>query len=382
MSLEHSQLRSRATDRAITFGIIGGYGATGRAVASELSKSHNGHILIGGRDLAKGTALARELGSRVSAARLDVLDPHSLDDFSSRCSIVINCAGPVMALRDRVAQAAFRARCHYIDVAAMSLVRERMLLHAREIAGLGLSFVLSAGWMPGLSEFLPAYAVAQARTQMDALESLSIYFGDSGEWSDNALRDGVHYLRQIGFRSPHYFCKGNWTRAKISQASCKVDLGTPVGAGRFSLFSTPELEELGRRLDDCDVFPYSYLSGFRTAVVGTLIALFPLPQSTAVRMLRKVFRRNRLPVDGFVVAHVVGRSRERRLRFTAQIVYRNRGDYWINGLVPALVARMIANEERVRRGIHYLADAVNPISFMAELRKSGVEQTENLQPCQ
>jgi saccharopine dehydrogenase (NAD+, L-lysine-forming) len=122
--------------RTVTFGIVGGYGATGRIVASELWKSCNGEILVGGRDLAKGKALAAEFDNRVSAAHLDILDAHSLDDFCSRCSIVVNCAGPVMVLQDRVAQAAFRGRCHYIDAAGLSLVRERMLPHSREIEDL------------------------------------------------------------------------------------------------------------------------------------------------------------------------------------------------------------------------------------------------------
>src|SRR5271169_2926909 len=103
--------------RTFTFGIVGGYGATGRMVASELWKSCEGEIRVGGRDLAKGKALAAEFNNRVSAAYLDILDAHALDDFCSQCSIILNCAGPVMELQDRVAQAAFRRRCHYIDAA-------------------------------------------------------------------------------------------------------------------------------------------------------------------------------------------------------------------------------------------------------------------------
>jgi short subunit dehydrogenase-like uncharacterized protein len=116
-------LRSRAVSGTVTFGIVGGYGATGRIVASELWKSCEGEILIGGRDLAKGKTLAAEFDSRASAAHLDVLDAHSVDDFCGRSSIIVNCAGPVMVLQDRVAQAAFRGRCHYIDAAGMSLVK-------------------------------------------------------------------------------------------------------------------------------------------------------------------------------------------------------------------------------------------------------------------
>jgi hypothetical protein len=46
--------------RDITFGIVGGYGATGRMVASELWKSSDGQILIGGRDVDKGRVFAAE----------------------------------------------------------------------------------------------------------------------------------------------------------------------------------------------------------------------------------------------------------------------------------------------------------------------------------
>ena len=79
--------------RTVTFGIVGGYGASGRIVASELWKSCAGEILIGGRDLAKAKALAAEFDGRASAAHLDILDTHSLDDFCSRCSIVVTAPG-------------------------------------------------------------------------------------------------------------------------------------------------------------------------------------------------------------------------------------------------------------------------------------------------
>ena len=130
-----------------TFGVIGGYGATGSVVVSELRKRCGEEVLIGGRDAAKGV-------------RVDVLDAVSLDDFCRRCSIVINCAGPVKALRDRVAQSAFRNRCHYVDLAGLALVKEAMLPHSPEMTGLGLSCVISAGWMPGITELLPVYTHA------------------------------------------------------------------------------------------------------------------------------------------------------------------------------------------------------------------------------
>ncbi|HYL61337.1 MAG TPA: saccharopine dehydrogenase NADP-binding domain-containing protein [Candidatus Methylomirabilis sp.] len=366
--------------RTHTFGIVGGYGATGTAAATELLKSSDAQILIGGRDRNRATALATKLGNRVSAAQLDVLDARSLDDFCSRCSIVLNCAGPVLLLQDRVAQAALRSRSHYVDVASLTFVHERMSPRGQEIADQGLSFVISAGWMPGISELVPAYAHAVARTKMDTIESVSVYFSDSGEWSDNALRDAAWFVHQVGLPRPGYFRKGQRTSVKMSTASRIVELGEPIGRRRFSLVSVPELDDLGRRLTDCDVFIYAYLSGFRTAAAAMCMALLPLPDRLGVRLFRNIFRRNRLPVDGFALAQILGQTQGRKCTFTAQVVYRGRRDYWINGLVPATVARLISDGSSVRPGVHYLAAAFDPLLLMSELRKSGVDQSESFEP--
>jgi hypothetical protein len=237
--------------------------------------------------------------------------------------------------------------------------------------------------MPGISEILPVYADRQARARMDTIESLTVYCGDSGEWSASALRDAAWLIHQSGFRSSgHYFRKGEWTPAKMSEAFRRVNLGHPVGPGRFAMFSTPEQSEVGRRLHDCDVFTYTYHSGFRTAIATTLMAMVPLPEGLGVRLLRNAIRRNRLPVDGFVAARILGQSQGRRVTLTVQIVYRERRDYWIHGLALATAARMVSEGKAARAGVHFLADAVDPIAFMGELRKAGVEPSENFEPCE
>lgn len=357
------------------FGVVGGYGATGRAVVSELCKSSSGEIAVAGRDPTKAKALATQFDGRVSATVVDALDDRALDAFCQQCSIIINCAGPVMRLGNRIAQAAFRNRCHYVDAAGLGIVKENLLPHAREIEKLGLSFVISAGWMPGISEVVPAYAEKQARSKMGSIDSVTVCFGDSGEWSDNALRDAFWFIRRVGFRGPGYFHKGTWTRARASTAICKIDLGEPIGSRRFGLYSTPEFEEIGQRLGDCDFFCRPYLSGFRTALSTTLLAMFPLPETTGIRLLRNAFRRNRLPADGFVWVEVKGRSSSEKLKLVTQIVYRERRDYWANAAALANVALMTA-EGSARKGVHFLADAVDPAVFVDRLQKAGFEQRE------
>jgi saccharopine dehydrogenase (NAD+, L-lysine forming) len=367
---------SISLSQRVAFGVVGGYGATGKVVASELWKCSDGEILVAGRDLEKAKALAAQFDGKVSATPLDVMDASALDAFCQRCSIIINCAGPVMLLRDRVAQAAVRNKCHYVDPAGLGLVKERILPSSRDIESSGLSFIISAGWMPGISELVPAYAEMQARTTMDSIDCVTVCFGDSGEWSDNALRDAAWFVHQSGLRSPGYFHRGGWARAKVSMAFRKINLGKPVGSRRFGLVSMPELNEIGRRLKDCDFFSYAYLSGLQTAIATTAMAVMPLPESVGVPLMRNVFRRNRLPVDGFAWARIIGHSGRDGLGLTVQVVYRERRDYSIHGLALATVARMIFKGKGVKPGVHYVADSVDSAAFMAELRKAGVEQTQ------
>lgn len=361
------------------FGVVGGYGATGRVVVSELLRSDAGPILVGGRDAAKLSAVASQCRAKISALRVDVTHPHLLDEFCNRCSVIINCAGPVVRLDDRVAQAALRAGRHYVDAAGMSLIRERMLPHARQIANLGLSFVVSAGWTPGITELLPMHAHARAKSEMEAIECESVYFSDSGEWSENALRDGVLFLRNTGVPKPGYFRRGEWVGAKALEASCKCDLGDPIGLRRFSLMWMPELQKLARGFKDCDFLSYAYLSGFRNAIAAMAIARVPMPEQSSVRLLRGVFHRNRLPVAGFVVVRVVGRSGARNVSFTDRIVFDAGQDYWINGVTMATAARMIYSGAGVQPGVHFLFEAVDPIAFVAALREAGVKHTGTLE---
>jgi saccharopine dehydrogenase-like NADP-dependent oxidoreductase len=367
-----------------TFGVVGGYGATGRVVVSELWKSSAGRILIGGRDPTKARALATEFDGRVSTALVDVMNRNSVDDFCRQCSIVVNCAGPVMVLQDRVAQAALRKQCHYVDAAGLKTVRECMLPRSREIVDLRLSCVISAGLLPGISEILPLYANARARSQMDAIESLTVYYGDTGEWSANAFQEIAWMLRQRRSRGSNsmgsgYFQKGDWVEVSMLKASHKADLGGSLGPRRFYMGFVPEMSEMASRFADCALYSYGCLPGLRTTIIATVVSVIPLPRRFGARLLRNAFRKNRLSVAGFVVVKAVGRREGRSATLTAQIAYQEQQGYWLNGLVPATVARMISERKRVETGVHFLAEAVDPTAFMEELRKSGVEQTEQFE---
>lgn len=354
-----------------TFGVIGGYGSTGEAVARELMRSTTEPILIAGRDAAKARVKASELGARVSGGPVDVRDPQSLDAFCRRCSIVVNCAGPVNELQDRVAQAAFQACIHYIDVAGMQSVREGMLPHDGEISRRGLSFVVSAGWIPGFSELLPAYALAAVGPT--TARSLTLLFGDSGEWSDTACRDVAWFLHRRGLQRARHLRNGEWVAAKSRQAMPKLDAGGTVGTRRFALAYNPELIELSRTCPNCAVYSYAYLAGAKTLIAGMLAATLPLSQTRSARMLRLALRAGSLPVGGFMVVRVHGGGADHDRSFELRTTYPRGRDYWMNALIPATIARLIHERRIVKPGLRFLVDAIDASAFISELCQSGLD---------
>jgi saccharopine dehydrogenase (NAD+, L-lysine forming) len=364
-------------NRSATFGVIGGSGSTGKAVAKELRRSTNGAILIAGRNLANSEVVAADLGAAVLAVRVDAHDPRSLEEFCGRCSVVVNCGGPVSELQDMVAQAALRSRSHYVDVAGLTLVRESMMPHDQELSDLGLACVVSAGWLPGMTELLPAYSFAMSKTRMDAIDSVTIHSGDSGEWSNSAMRDIVWYLRKFGRRRPRYIRKGEWVRAKLPEVLIERDLGSPVGRCLFSMSCLPEMAELIGRFKGCDGRAYTYLPSRRTAVVGSLIALLPLPTNFAIQRMRRALLAESLPVGGFSVVEIQGRDDAREVSHRYQVTFERGREYWMNAVVAATVARLISEDGGVKTGVHFLMDAVDPVTFMEELRKVGVSQMES-----
>ncbi|MDX1981368.1 MAG: hypothetical protein SFV51_13950 [Bryobacteraceae bacterium] len=108
---------------------------------------------------------------------------------------------------------------------------------------------------------------------MDSVHAVEAYSSDAGEWPDSALRDGVAYLRSLGMPKPGYFRKGDWVRANTSEASLKVDVGSPIGLRCFSLFYLPESNEVWRHFTGCDFRGRDYwMNAAALATVARLIA--------------------------------------------------------------------------------------------------------------
>src|SRR5689334_18291754 len=132
--------------------VLGGYGNFGRRVVQALAHEANHQIFICGRDLAKASSLADQVGGHAMPLALDC---HRADLASqlSRvdASIVVHTAGPFQSQDYSVARACIDGGCHYIDLAdARSFVSGIGSLDARAKSR-GVLIVSGASSVPALS---------------------------------------------------------------------------------------------------------------------------------------------------------------------------------------------------------------------------------------
>ena len=128
--------------------VIGGTGRVGRECLRYLHENTSFGLLIGGRKPPREALPG-------SFLPVDAFDEASLARFCGQCSLVINCAGPASAVRERVAAAALAGGCHYVDPGGYTPLFPILSSRRPEIRAKRLTFLLTLGILPGLSELFP-----------------------------------------------------------------------------------------------------------------------------------------------------------------------------------------------------------------------------------
>ena len=189
-------------------GVIGGTGRVGRECLRYLHENTAFGLLIGGRKPPR-EALP---GSFLS---VDVFDEASLARFCGQCSLVINCAGPASAVRERVAAAALAGGCHYVDPGGYTPLFPILSSRRPEIRAKRLTFLLTLGILPGLSELFPVYV---ARTCFDQVEGFEYACVGRDRWTFPSAWDIAWGVGNIGNgEAPVYYEQGG-RAARFGQA--------------------------------------------------------------------------------------------------------------------------------------------------------------------
>jgi saccharopine dehydrogenase (NAD+, L-lysine forming) len=131
--------------------VVGGYGAVGRTVCTELAERFSGRVFAAGRDLGRAEAFSRQTGGRVLPLRLDLADPGSAAGALGGARVVVACAetGDAAFAREVLGRGV-----HFVDVSATHDYLRRVEALDALAGRRGATAVLSVGLVPGLTNLL------------------------------------------------------------------------------------------------------------------------------------------------------------------------------------------------------------------------------------
>ncbi|MFD9961755.1 saccharopine dehydrogenase NADP-binding domain-containing protein [Amycolatopsis sp. NPDC058986] len=349
-------------------GLVGGYGAVGRAAAEALAGGGPGRsgpirLRVGGRraDVARrfvDTVLAGE----GEAVPVDVFDQDSVARFCAGCAVVLNCAGPSYRVLDRVAGPALAAGADYVDVGGDDPLHEKL---TGRVPG-GRRALLSAGMLPGLSALLPKVLA----TRFEEATGLTGYFGGIGRFTRSAAED---FLLSLGNGYGTGFAE--WRDGAVRQGSLTVleDVELPLFPRRVTAypFLSTELRRLAEHLGLREARWYNVFDGsaalsMLTGWQGRAATGSADDHAAAVsRLVRasEVDAAGRAPYQAMSLRMTGSRD---GVEHTADAVLRAADGSRLTGTVGAITTAA-ALAGRVPSGLHYAADVLDPGAVLGEL---------------
>jgi saccharopine dehydrogenase-like NADP-dependent oxidoreductase len=238
--------------------VLGAYGFFGSRICAALVKNPRIQLILAGRDIAKATALAYQLGLTAERARaLDATDPQlALQLRKLGVNVLIHTAGPFQGQRYDVARAAIKAGCHYFDLAdGRAFVAGITALDA-EARAAGVSVVSGVSSLPALSSAV----VDRYRDQFARLDAIRIGI------TSGAVIPGVATLRAIlGYCGKPFRTleDGTWIQVLGWLDTHVHEFPKTVGSRPISRCDVPDLDLLVQRYPG--VKTVSFHAGFASS---------------------------------------------------------------------------------------------------------------------
>lgn len=258
---------SQAVQRIL---VLGAYGFFGGRICAALAKNPRIHLILAGRDLAKATAAAYQIGLSANHARaVDATHPQlALQLRKLGINTLIHTAGPFQDQGYEVASAAIEAGCHYVDLAdSRAFVNGITTLDAKARAA-GVSVVSGASSLPALTSAV----VDQYRGEFSRLDAIRIGI------TSGAVVPGVATIRGIlGYCGKRFRTleNGAWIDVYGWLDTQQVEFPKSVGARYLSRCDVPDLDLFPKRY--AGVKTVSFRAGFASSTghkVVERLALF------------------------------------------------------------------------------------------------------------
>lgn len=351
--------------------VVGAYGETGRYATSALANDPALRVIAGGRRMEELERLRRELDGRVEIAQVDFDDVPAMAAQARGCQVVVNMAGPMSRVIDKVALAALEAGAHYVDPGGSAALYARLTPKNAAFQERGLAAVVCAGWIAGLSELLPAALLAETRRRFERIDGFHAICGDNNLWSPTATRDVVEYLRRgDSFRQISLLRRGKRVARNPLTMWRSFDLPEPVGRVRGLCRLTEEFSRVVEGAPYPQVGSYFALTSLSSLLVFARARDPRISMERAIEMLNqaRLADQTRFHLNSFVAAQADGFLGNGASRVSQVILCpdHNRA----TGSAAAVAASHLAKGP-AKPGAHYASEAFDAERFVADFSALG-----------
>ena len=380
--------------------VLGGCGAVGSVAVKALAKLDAfGEVVIGDINIQKAKALEKEIGlKKVTAAKVDALDPDSIKTAIEGSDLVLNTTGPFYKYVLTVLQAVIESGIDYIDVCDDYDVTVDILKMSDQARDAGVTAVVGLGSSPGTTNLLAKFA---AETLLDETDSIDIYHAHGGEPIEG---EGVigHRFHCMTSDVPMYL-DGKLKYVKFFEEDGlalreNVDfymLGKGITVYPYphpEQITLPQYIKCNRVTNKGTVLPAEYYDLTRRLVQSGLSSREPLevngkkivPYDFALayiirerdRILKKV---NFGSQRGAVKIVVAGKKDEKKQIYIFHLASQSEALGEGTGIPAAVGCLMMADGEIDRPGVYPPEGCVDPLKFLATVDrvfpKSGSERS-------
>lgn len=365
--------------------VLGGYGCTGKLICHYILQESDVTVVVAGRDLSKGKALASELNAkfgkeRTTAIAADAASPSSLEVAFANVDMVV-VASPTVKYTENIARACLNAGVDYFDVNVSDRKTAVLRKLSPEIEKAGLCFVTDGGFHPGI----PAAMVRYAATLFDQLEHANIGSVIQVDWNgyDIGIDTIDELLTELTVMKSSYFRNGKWHTAKMWGIfdTLKFDFGQPFGRQDnipMHLDEMKSLPELIPGLQETGFFVGGFnwfCDWFAWPIVATGMKISKRLKHPLGRFLLWSLRKFSSPPYGVILRLEAHGTKDGHN--CALILQISHDDGYVFTAIPTVACLLQLLDGSVRKpGLHWQALLVKPERFFANMERMGIEFKE------
>ncbi|WP_273320831.1 saccharopine dehydrogenase family protein [Vallitalea guaymasensis] len=357
-------------------GILGATGSVGKKAVKTLMEYTDYKLLLGSRDKNKLDKMFDVSESIKEYVQVNINNKVQLEEFCSRCNIVLNCSGPSEIILDKVALACIEQGIHYVDVSGGEKLYDSLKNKEDIIKSKKLLFIIACGVYPGLTEIYPMYII---KKYFDVVNSLKFYFTTQGKLSFSSAYDYIcGILNKVG-KGMKYINRGCITSVDNNKIQ-EYNLPEPAGSRYCYPIINGEFERMckNNNIDKA----YFYNTFYNREDIENAMSIIKDSKRLGKDVLAKTMTGKFVGDNNhrdFTMIYMTceGIKDNSEIEIEGKILYQGAGND-ISGILGANVIEIIMDIIQNECGVYYVADIIPADIFIDKMNNKGIMSCETI----